>query len=388
MIRMALRTALLAVVSLLAAGLAFGQTGAFSGKVIGEDGKPIVGAVVKIDRKDMKGAYQVKTNKKGEYFYMGIPAGQGPRYKISVEANGQVVDSIDNVPCSMGEPSEHNFDLREQAKQRAAMQKAAETGKVADIARDMSPEQKAAMEKAVKERAAALAKNKALNDAFNAAMSALQAKDYPAAIDGFKKAAEIDPKQSVIWANMAESYIGLSGSKTGAERDAALDSAVESYNKALEIKPDDAGAHNNLALTYAKLKKIPECKAELEKAAAIDPAGSGRYYFNLGAILTNTGQGEAAIDAFKMAIDKDPNYADAYYQYAVALSGRMKTTADGKVIPPEGMKEALEKYLQLKPDGPNAEGAKGLLQLAGGSIQTNYVNPDAPKKGAAPAKKK
>jgi tetratricopeptide (TPR) repeat protein len=387
MFRLALRTVFLAVVSLVVAGLCFGQTGAFTGKVIGEDGKPIIGAQIKIERKDMKGNYNVKTNKKGEYFYMGIPGGQAPRYKISVEVNGQVIDSIDNVPCPMGEPADHSFDLRQQAAKKAQMEKAAQTGQLsADLARDMTPAQKEAMEKAVKERAAALQKNKALNDAFNVAMAALTAKDYPAAVEGFKKAAELDPKQPVIFANMAESYGGIAKAATGAEKDKALQDAVDAYTKALELKPDDAGMHNNLALTYANMKKIAECKSELEKAAALDPAGAGRYYFNMGAILTNTGQSDAALEAFKTAIDKDPNYADAYYQYAVALSGRMKTTADGKVIPPDGMKEALEKYLALRPDGANAEGAKGLLSLLGGSIQTQYVNPDAKK--AAPPKKK
>jgi len=386
MLRTVIKTVWLLVAGLILAGLCFGQTGAFSGKVTGEDGKPIQGAQVKIERKDMKGNYNVKTNKKGEYFYMGIPAGQGPRYKITVEVNGQVVDTVDNVRCNMGDPTENNFDLREQANKRAAMQKAAETGQTAEIARDMSPEQKAQMEKALKERASAMAKNKALNDAFNGGMAALQAKDYPAAIDGFKKAAEVDPKQTVVWANLAESYVGLSSVKTGAEKDDALNQAVENYNKALELKPDDAGMHNNLALTFAKMKKFPESKGELEKAAAIDPAGAGKYYYNLGAILTNTGQTDAALEAFKTAIEKDPNYADAHYQYAVALSSKMQTTADGKVIPPPGMKEALEKYLTLKPDGPYAEGAKGLMAMLGAQLETKYVNPDA-KKAPAPKKK-
>jgi len=379
MLRTVIKTAWLAAAGLVVAGLCYGQTGAFSGKVTGEDGKPIQGAQVKIERKDMKGNYNVKTNKKGEYFYMGIPAGQAPRYKITVEVNGQVVDTIDNVRCQMGDPTENNFDLREQAAKRAALQKAAETGQVQDIARDMSPEQKAQMEKALKERAAQMAKNKALNDAFNTGMAALQAKDFQAAVDGFKKAAEVDPKQTVVWANLAESYAGLAGTKTGPEKDQALEAAVENYTKALELKPDDAGMHNNLALTYAKMKKLPETKAELEKAAAIDPAGAGKYYYNMGAILTNTGQSDAALDAFKTALEKDPNYADAHYQYAVALSSKMQTTNDGKVIPPPGMKEALEKYLALKPDGPYAEGAKGLLTMLGAQLETKYVNPDAAK---------
>jgi len=53
------------------------------------------------------------------------------------------------------------------------------------------------------------------------------------------------------------------------------------------------------------------------------------------------------------------------------------------------MKEACEKYLEIDPNGPNAEGAKGLLQLVGAKLETSYQNPDAKKGPAkkAPAKK-
>jgi hypothetical protein len=48
------------------------------------------------------------------------------------------------------------------------------------------------------------------------------------------------------------------------------------------------------------------------------------------------------------------------------------------------MKEALEKYLELQPTGQYAEAAKGMLQIIGATIQTDYSNPNAKK----PAKKK
>jgi hypothetical protein len=53
---------------------------------------------------------------------------------------------------------------------------------------------------------------------------------------------------------------------------------------------------------------------------------------------------------------------------------------DGKVIAPPGMAEALQKYLALSPNGPNADAAKGLLALLSTSVQTTYQNPNAKKK--------
>jgi hypothetical protein len=55
------------------------------------------------------------------------------------------------------------------------------------------------------------------------------------------------------------------------------------------------------------------------------------------------------------------------------------------VVAPEGMKDALDKYLELDPMGQFADAAKGMLQMIGATIQTNYQNPDAKK--AAPKKK-
>src|SRR5689334_24106677 len=98
-------------------------------------------------------------------------------------------------------------------------------------------------------------------------------------------------------------YMQASSMKTGADQQAALDKGLEAYTKALELKPDDAAFHNNYALALVKAKKIPEGEAELAKAAQLDPTNAGRYYYNVGAVLVNTGQNEPACVAFKKAID-------------------------------------------------------------------------------------
>lgn len=377
MLRTLRKAALMAAACFITAGLAFGQMGTFTGKVTGEDGKGLQGAVIKIERKDIKGNWQTKTNKKGEWTYSGMPVpGQ---FVVTCEVNGQVVDSISGVRSSMGDPQEISFDLRKMAAKRQAQQKAAETGQISqEMAKEMTPEQKAAFEKQVKERSAQMQKNKALNDAYNAGMTAKEAKDYPAAIESFKKAGELDPKQSAVWIQLAASYDLMAKTKSGAEKDTALASAAENYLKAIELQPADAGLHNNYGLVLASQKKIPEAKVELEKAVALEPAGGGKYMFNLGAVLINTGQTDPAVEAFKKATELDPKYAPAWFQYCSALSGKM-TMQGNTPVPPPGMKEACEKYLELDPNGPNVEGAKGLLQLVGGSIETNYTNPDAKK---------
>jgi len=371
---------------LLFSGAAFAQISAIEGDVMGADGQPVNNAQILIERQDMKGTYKgAKTNKKGHYIYNGLPLGT---YKVSVLVDGQVADFMDKVRTRLGDPIPVNFDLKAKVQQAKEVQKAAETGTMTkEMERSMTKEQKAEYEKRAKENAEAMKKNKELNDAFNAGKEALLAKNYTAAVDAFQKGTEMDPKQHVIWGQLAEAEVELGNTQTGADQQASYQKGVDAYAKAIELKADDAAYHNNYALALVKAKKIPEAQEELAKAAQLDPPGAGKYYYNLGAVLVNIGQNEPAADAFKKAIAADPNYADAHYQYAITQMAKATIDKDGKITPPPGTIEELQKYLELKPDGVNAQAAKDMLTTLTGQIQTTYVNPNAPK-AKTPVKKK
>ncbi len=377
-----------------AAGMAFLTVSAFAqittieGIVKGQDGKPVDKAEILITRTDIKGSYKTKTDKKGHYLYMGLPMG---KYTIDVMVEGKKADSVSNISTRPGDPIPVNFDLKanqaDKAAQQAQMAKAVETGQITkEMERSLTPEQKAAMEKQIKEQSERMKKNKELNDAFNAGMEAMTAKKYDEAITAFEKAAVADPSQQAIWAQLGEAHIKMAEGKTGPEYDAQIAKAMEAYTKSIELKPDDPGSHNNYALALAKAKKFPEMQAELKKAADLDPQNGGKYYYNLGALLVNSGQGEAAGEAFKKAIELTPTYADAYYQYGVTLVGQAKIdTATGKVTPVPGTIEAFQKYLELQPNGQWAQSSKEMLSSLGGSVEMKFTDPNAPK---TPAKKK
>jgi len=379
MVRIRMKTIMaVAPALLLFTGVSMAQTGSIEGKVTGEDGQPLKDALIKIERKDIKGSYKVKTKKKGDFFHAGLPLGQ---YKVVCEVNGQDVDSVDGIRTSFGESTVVNFNLQEIKKKQQALAQAAESGTLTrDQARELSAEQRAALEKQAKERQQQLAKNKELNDAFNVGMEAMKLKQWDAAVASFAKASEMDAKQHVVWAQLADSYIGLAGTKAGPEQEAAMTKGAESWVKALELKPDDAAYHNNYALALAKLKKFDEAQAELTKAATLDPVNGGKYFYNLGAVLTNIGQLEPAGEAFKKAIEMSPNYAPAHFQYGLYLMAKATTTPDGKMIPPDGTRQAFEKYLELDPTGPNADASKAMIASMETTIQTEYANPAAEKK--------
>ena len=368
----------LGIVLFAAAGLA--QVSSLEGDVKGLDGAPLKGALIKIDRLDIKGHYQVKTDKKGHYFYGGLPLAN---YKITLEVDGKDVDYVNNVRTKLGDPTANNFDMQATAQKQHALSQAAETGNLSkDQSRGMTADEKAAFEKATKERAELKAKGKALNDAFNAGKEALNAKQFDVAATQFAKAGEMAPDQPAIWANLGDAEVAQAKTKTGAEHDEDLNKGMEAYQKALALSPNDAGVHNNYALALALAKKFDEAQAELGKAAELEPANAGKYYFNLGALLVNNGQAEPAGAAFKKAIDADPKYADAQYQYGIYLIGKAKLGTDGKYDPVPGPREAFQAYLDLKPDGPNAEAAKGMLASLSGSVDTSYKNPAASKKSS------
>jgi tetratricopeptide (TPR) repeat protein len=359
---------------------AFSQVTGVEGIVKDQDGKPVQGAVINFDRTDIKGHYTVKSDKKGHFGHYGLPMGT---FNITVAIDGQVRDTASNFRTSPGDPKTLNFDLKQTAQQQQALAKAAESGTLtADQTRGMTKEQKDQFEKTAKAREAQLAKNKALNESYTTGKNAIEAKQWDVAIENLNKAAEMDPKQGAVWSTLAEAYVGKAQA-TPPEAAADYDKAFDAFKKAIELNPD-AGLYNNYALALAKDKKLDDARANLAKAAELDPPGAGKYYYNLGALLVNSGQNDAAAETFKKAIEADPNYADAQYQYGVTMAAKATTDKSGKIIPPPGTMEALQKYLDLKPDGPNAESAKEMIAALGGTVSTTFQNPNA----KPPAKKK
>ncbi len=301
------------------------------------------------------------------------------------------MDKVSGVQSKYGEDTTVNFDLQKTAQQQAAQQQANANGELTqDQTRGMSKEQKEQYEAQMKQRAEAMKKNKALNDAFNAGQDAMkmamadtdktkQATDYQTAIDNFNKAGELDASQVAVWDSLGEAYAGLAKTKTGDEQTKDYDQAIAAYQKSLALKPDDAAVYNQMGNIYGAEKKMPEATQALKKAAQLDPAMASKAYFNMGANLVNSGHPADAAEFFKKATDADPNYAEAWYQYGSLLM--MKGQVDpktGKQTYPPDTAAALHKYLELQPNGPHAQEATAMLQAMGETVQTNIHNPNAP----------
>jgi tetratricopeptide (TPR) repeat protein len=272
-------------------------------------------------------------------------------------------------------------------RQQAAMQQGQLTE---EQAKGMSAEQKAQLEKQLKERSEAMKKNKALNDTFNAGKEALQAAEaetdpakantqFAAAEQNFQKAGELDPSQIAVWASLGETESSWAKKQPATQNKATYQKAADAYKKAIALKPDDAALYNQLGNVYGAMGSIPEATEALTKAAQLDPQMAAKAYYNLGANLVNTGKSDQAADFFKKAIDADPNYADAHYQYGICLMAKAQVDASGKITPPEGTADQFQKYLELKPDGPFAQSSKDMLAQLGSKVNTTYKAPGSEK---------
>jgi tetratricopeptide (TPR) repeat protein len=367
------RSALLLSAFVLFSGVSFAQVGSIAGKVIGEDGQPLKDALVLIERTDVRGNYKVKTKKKGDYFHAGLPLGT---YKVSVEVNGTIVDSVNGVRCGMGEPTNIDFDLAElkRKQQASSASGASSTGASDEQLRSMSPEERKAYEESLKQRQQQISKNKELNESFNNAMVAKEMGDLPKAIESFKAAATLDPEQHVVWANLADVQLSFAQKKTGDERTQLSEDAIASYDKAIALQPTNGAYMHNKGLALVRAGRIEEAKTALVKAAELEPANAGKYYFNLGAVLINSNNTEGAVDAFRKATEVDPKYAEAYFQLGTALVGKAEMKEDGTIVPVAGTVEAFKKYVELTPNGPNAEAAASMIASLTGTVATTFTN--------------
>jgi tetratricopeptide (TPR) repeat protein len=354
--------------AVLVASPGYSQSASISGKVIGRDGQPAANVIVKIDsltlnngRLQIRESLDAKTGRNGEYSKSGLYNG---RVMVTVMENGQPVPGMtagekvgDEIFLADGlDKRIPTFDLTKAPAPAPAAAAAAATSGLSDA------ERKALKDKLEKEAAAAGEATKA----FEAGKAAFVAKDFPESIKQFKLAAEKNPSQDVIWANLGRAY----------DANKEYEEAIGAYQKAIAIKAVDSNYFLNLSLAQIGAGKIDESKASIEKAAALNPANAGQAYYNLGATLINRNKGAEAIDPLKKAIELDPKYGPAYFQLGLTLVGLNKLDE----APP-----VLQKCLDLGAGCPDAATAKALIDATKTQGTTSFQSPESKAKAEADA---
>lgn len=297
------------------------------GKVTNDKGDPVQGAVIKIQGTDVKREYTTKTDKKGQYIYMGIPFGE---YRVICRAQGYLPDYVQGVKPTISSDTEVNFELKPgQSNTKLSF--------------EMTPDELAK----IKENMQKVEKQKKVSaevkSFFDAGLLLAQQGKYAEAVGQYDQALELDPEQPYIHAQKADALA----------RDDKLPEALTEYEKAVALKPDDAPMYTNMGVLLGKMGKVAESQEAFKKAASIDPGAAGQNFYNLGATLVNSGRAAEAVEAFKQAIAADPNFAEAYYQLGMCLSGSQATIPDAI--------KALQKYVEIGKNAEQVEVAKQII---------------------------
>jgi tetratricopeptide (TPR) repeat protein len=104
------------------------------------------------------------------------------------------------------------------------------------------------------------------------------------------------------------------------EKHGEIDSAIQHFQTAVQIKPNYARAHNNLGVALEAQARRGEAIHHYREAVRIAP-GYSEAHTNLALALLAEEDREAAIRHFNEAIRLSPNYAKARYSLGLALVG-------------------------------------------------------------------
>src|SRR6266496_438856 len=393
---------LFAIVCVVVTIPAVAQTATVKGVCKDAQGNPITDAQVVWHNNDNGRTFNLKTNKKGEYFSLGIESG---KYNVTLSKDGKELDKVSNYPVTADEIN-LDFDLKK-SQEQAVQDTAKKQG--------MTPEQVKQMQEAQANAQKSNANIKVANDKLKAtsgqldtAATAAKSGDtatanthYDGAISTLNETAQLVPNEDLVWFRLGAAYLDSSRVQTdAAEKTKRYSEAYTDFQKAIDLrktamsnaaaqKPGQGGKpaevsdqarlaayYDNLGSAASKTGKSAEAAEAYKQAVALDPAHAGHYYVNMGIALMNSpgnpNSHKESLDAFDKAIAADPNNADAYYFKGQNLIGSATMDSSGKMVATEGTAEALNKYLELQPNGMHAQDAKGMLTALGSKIETTY----------------
>jgi len=162
---------------------------------------------------------------------------------------------------------------------------------------------------------------------------------FAAVIDAARRLETEFPGSAVL-----QNVLGVSNAQLG-----RTDAAIACYERALEIRPRFAAAHNNLGNMQRDKRLLQEAAQSFRRALEIRPNFAAAHN-NYGNVLKDLGAFEAAVNSYHRAIQLASDYAEAHYNL-------------GSTLHQMGVSEqaitALERAIALKPDYAEAHFALG-----------------------------
>jgi len=337
-------------------------------KIVGADGKstPVAGAMIDVYRTDIKGDYHVKSDKKGDWVFAGLPF--VGTYTISVSAPGASPTARGGVKARADQPIE--IVLSPGDGRKLTETEAVAAGKAGSApantgggSTESAADKKAADEMA-KKNAAVVEENKKIEnsnkivgDAFKAGNAALLAKNYDEAIRQYDTGLAADPvhpgapslltnKSVALRTRAVEKYNAAIISKDDAAKTAGIAAAKEDFSAAAE-------AANN---AVEMIKKQPAAtdpaeqkQHEANKYFALAARAEAMRLFAMKVDLTKGAEATTAFEEYE-AVETDPvkkakaekDLAELLFQTSSDAAGYEKAIAE------------YQKILAKNPDDPDS----------------------------------
>jgi tetratricopeptide (TPR) repeat protein len=158
------------------------------------------------------------------------------------------------------------------------------------------------------------------------------------------------PKHQFAW-KVLGAVLGTTGRKS---------EAVDAYQTAVALSPQDVGAHNNLGNTLKALGRLDEAEASYNQAIALKPEFAVAHN-NLGNTLKALGRLDEAEASYNQAIALKPEFAEAHNNLGNTLK------ALGRLDEAEA---SYNQAIALKPDFVKAHNNLGITLNALGSRES------------------
>jgi tetratricopeptide (TPR) repeat protein len=340
-------------------------TGQVKGTVTDES-KPLAGVVVNLANIDAGKSFKIKTDDLGRFAIEVAPYGD---YDVEViSAVGEKLLTEEITINASGSPA------------IAIMKIDVSQAKITSIASDptpisaIDPTAPAPRTKYTKQQIRDMKTKNEKTSEMNAlilqANAALLEGHWQEALAPLQELTGMDPDNWEYFSGLgdAQSHLGQYQEAIGSYETGILvasdPAAMHPDDPAAALEREKAGVGhmlNNEGTTYNELHKTKEALAAYSKAAALDPNPKLAYY-NLCAAQYNAKNVAGALAACDKATAVDPGKAETYFLKGSLLVHMNQPGEKGNVTVPAGAAEALEKYLELAPDGEHAKEVRQMLE--------------------------
>jgi len=202
---------------------------------------------------------------------------------------------------------------------------------------------------------------------------AMQARDWPAALAAAQQLVDANATSANLLL-LANAQLNAASAHSDTD---AMEASLATYDRALaaaqqekpaEGQPDSAWKDGVSKIYVGKGNALLKLKRNADAIDAYNRAAElstnpGKVYFNVCAVTYNSGDMNGAVTACRKAAAVEPTRADTWFILGSVLFVDAKPDAQGKFVISAECRQALEKYLELAPDGPHAADVKAMLDM-------------------------